>query len=123
MENENKYIKTWCIELRNAWIAKDFEAITALFSQTTSYFEDPFTAPGTTLTEIIHFWDEIAFQDIQSLIIEPLLSNGLTAAIHWYLEYNDTRDSSKFVMDGVYIVEFNSDHKCVSFKQWWVIKE
>lgn len=119
----NKHIAKWCTDLKSAWISNDIKNIMSIFSQTTTYYEDPFAPPGTNITEIRSFWEEIAFQDIISLVIEPIMSNGHYSTIHWYLEYKDTRDNSKYIMDGIYVVEFNAEHHCVSFRQWWVIKE
>lgn len=119
----NNHITNWCNELRAAWLAKDFSKLATIFSKTTSYFEDPFTEPGTSIEEIISYWDEIIFQKIVSLAIEPLIVSKDRATLHWYLDYKDTRDSEEYVMDGVYYIEFNDLFECTSFRQWWVLKE
>ena len=120
---DEKTVAIWCNELKNAWLKKDFVKITQLFSKTSLYYEDPFSDPGTTIEEINSYWEEIENQMINELIIEPILVADSRAAIHWYLDYMDIQDSSTYILDGIYIVEFNSASECIYFKQWWVAKE
>jgi len=120
---DNGKVADWCNKLKSAWLDKDFGKIACIFAETSSYYEEPFGEPGTTAGEIKSYWDEIIFQDINCLLIEPMLVDGNKAILHWYLDYNDTRESAQYVMDGIYAIEFNSANNCVSFKQWWVIKE
>ncbi|MDR2971980.1 MAG: hypothetical protein LBU83_08640 [Bacteroidales bacterium] len=120
---DKKQVSIWCNELKSAWIAKDFGKIMQIFSETTAYFEDPFSNPGTTVDEIKSYWDEIIYQEINELLIEPIMIKDTYATLHWYLSYKDIRDSSLYVMDGIYLVEFNALFECITFKQWWVIKE
>ena len=116
-------VTNWCNQLREAWVTRDFRKVEKIFSKTTLYFEDPFTAPGTSSEEIRSYWEEIEFQEINELVIEPLVVADSRAALHWYLDYKDARDSSEFIMDGVYLVVFNDFAECISFRQWWVIKD
>jgi len=120
---EKKQVLIWCNELRDAWIMKNFEKVAHIFSKTTTYFEDPFSPPGTTLDQIKSYWDDIVYQQINELSIKPLVVEDFTAVLHWNVDYNDERDSVKYVMDGIYLVEFNTLVECISFRQWWVVKE
>jgi len=120
---EKKYITTWCNELKEAWLTRDFGKITQIFSKTTAYFEDPFSPPGSTTDEILAFWEEIVYQEISEISIEPLVIENSRVVMHWFLDYKDVRDSSVHIMDGIYLAEFNTLLECKSFRQWWVIKE
>ena len=120
---DKKQVGNWCDALKDAWMAKDFERIAGIFPKTSLYYEDPFSTPGTTTGEIVAYWDEIVHQEINNLLIEPMVIEGFRATLHWYIDYRDIRDSSIYIMDGVYLVEFNECMECIFFKQWWVIKE
>lgn len=120
---DKRIVTDWCNMLKDAWLSKDLEKITYIFAETSSYYEDPFSKPGITSGEIRSYWDEIIFQDISGLLIEPILIDESKAILHWYLDYRDTRESTQYVMDGIYAVEFDSVNRCISFRQWWVIKE
>jgi len=115
-------VVVWCNELKEAWIAKNYNEVKKIFSATKYYFEDPFSAPGTTIEEIRSYWDEIEFQDINELVIQPLVIENMRSVLHWYLSYRDTRDATEHEMDGTYYVEFNENAECLLFKQWWVNK-
>ena len=64
-------------------------------------------------------WD----QRISKLELKPIAIDGNRLIVRWFLDYTDVRDDSLAIMDGVYQVDFDECRRCVSFTQWWVIKE
>lgn len=118
-----QYVSMWCENLVNSWLQVDFTSILNIFSEVELYYEDPFSEPGSTAKDIQGYWDEITFQKINNLQMEPIAIEGDVAIIRWYLDYEDTRTGEVFVMDGIYHVEFNKNQMCKKFTQWWVLKE
>jgi hypothetical protein len=116
-------ILIWCKKLETAWINKNIHEIMAIFSSVKTYYEDPFSPPGVTSDDISSYWEEISYQEITELKITPLAVDGLRTVLHWYLDFQDTRDNSRYTMDGVYLVDFDEDTNCINFCQWWVVKE
>ena len=117
------FIKRWCEELIIAWKECNIHKIVDIFSETETYFEDPFSNPGTNCKDIMAFWTEIDQQDIQSLKMEPVAIEKNRAIIRWYLDYFDVNTNEHYVMDGIYQVDFNENNRCMNFVQWWVMKE
>lgn len=113
----------WCNNLCESWRNVDFDRILDIFSDVESYYEDPFSKPGSTSDEIKAFWEEIKYQKIHELYLNPIAIDGNMVIIRWYLDYTDIRTGEKYVMDGIYHIEFNSNNKCTKFTQWWVMKE
>lgn len=119
----NEFITKWCENLKNAWINKDYDAIATIFSKTKTYYEDPFSEPGENINQIISFWEEIKYQNIQELNIIPIAIDNKRVIMRWFLNYEDCRDSTVVIMDGIYLADFNENMDCVNFIQWWVMKE
>lgn len=118
-----KFVAAWCKDLIDSWIKVDYDSILNIFGEMESYYEDPFSSPGSTTEDIQGYWEEIKYQKINELKMEPLVIENNSAVIRWYLDYNDTRTDEHFVMDGIYHIEFNEHQKCKKFTQWWVLKE
>lgn len=116
-------VSRWCENLTNSWLQVDYSSILNIFSEVQFYYEDPFSAPGTTAEDVKGYWEEIKFQKINELNMEPIAIEGDIAIIRWYLDYEDVRTSESYTMDGIYYVEFNENHMCKKFTQWWVLKE
>lgn len=118
-----EFATKWCNDLKCAWGKCDFQKITNIFSNTLKYYEDPFAIPGESADDILAFWEEIKYQRISKLELKPIAIDGDRLIVRWFLEYTDVRDDSPVIMDGVYQVDFDECGRCVSFTQWWVMKE
>ena len=118
-----EFATKWCNDLKFAWEKCDFQKITNIFSDTSEYYEDPFAIPGKSADDILAFWEEIKYQRISKLELKPIAIDGNRLIVRWFLDYTDVRDDSSAIMDGVYQVDFDECGRCVSFTQWWVIKE
>lgn len=118
-----EFATNWCNDLKFAWEKCDFQKITDIFSDTSEYYEDPFATPGKSADDILAFWQEIKYQRISKLELKPIAVDGDRLIVRWFLDYTDVRDDSSVIMDGVYQVDFDECGRCVSFTQWWVIKE
>ena len=118
-----KFATKWCNDLKFAWKKCDFQKIMNIFSDTSEYYEDPFAPPGKSADDILAFWEEIKYQRISKLELKPIAIDGNRLIVRWFLDYTDVRDDSLAIMDGVYQVDFDECRRCVSFTQWWVIKE
>lgn len=118
-----EFATKWCNDLKCAWEKCDFQKITNIFSDTSEYYEDPFATYGESADDILAFWEEIKYQRISKLKLNPIAIDGNRLIVRWFLDYTDIRDDSSMIMDGIYQVDFNECERCVSFTQWWVMKE
>ena len=118
---EQSFIYNWIYHFTESWKNHDVEAILNLFDDIQEYYEGPFSDPVSSRDEIAKLWVETEFQNIKTLNVEPIaLENGI-CAMHWFLDYEDSRDNNEYVMDGTYEVHFDSQGHCIFFKQWWVV--
>lgn len=118
-----EFATKWCNDLKFAWKKCDFQKIMNIFGDTSEYYEDPFATPGKSADDILAFWEEIKYQRISKLELKPIAIDGNRLIVRWFLDYTDVRDDSLAIMDGIYQVDFDECGRCVSFTQWWVIKE
>ena len=118
-----EFATKWCNDLKCAWEKCDFSQITNIFSDISEYYEDPFATPGKSTDDILAFWEEIKYQRISKLELKPIAIDGNRLIVRWFLDYTDVRNASSAIMDGIYQVDFDECGRCVSFTQWWVIKE
>lgn len=111
----------WINVFVTAWKEHDNETILDLFANVKEYYEGPFSKAVSTREEIGMLWDEIKYQDISALDVDLIAIEDGVCAMHWYFDYQDTRDNNRYEMDGTYEIHFNEIGQCIYFKQWWVM--
>ncbi len=120
---KNIFITEWINTFVNAWKEKKFDEIKKIFSHTVEYYEVPLGIATCGTENIIKLWEDIVYQEDIILEVNPIICEENIAVLHWYFKYKDSRDKKIYEMDGVYHLKFNDKHKCIYFKQWWVMSE
>lgn len=117
----NQSAEHWFCELQRIWIEKDLKAIPTLLSESFQYYESPFDLPLTTLEEVQNEWEAIKHQNIKSLEIKLLGSEGNNGmAVYHFI--NEQTDGTLAESRGVYWVELDKSGKATLFRQWWMNK-
>lgn len=118
---QNKQIVEWFESLKQIWLDKDIEAVKELLAVSFDYYEDPFLPPLTSWEEVKDAWQEIKNQNIVSLSITPVATEGKIGVGEYCLQLKNV-DGNLRESRGVYVVKLNDDGKATSFRQWWVVK-
>ncbi|MBQ3182201.1 MAG: nuclear transport factor 2 family protein [Clostridia bacterium] len=119
----NIFITEWINTFVKAWKKKDFTEIKKIFADTNEYYEVPLGVATCGIENILKLWEDIVYQEDIILKVDPIICDDNIAILHWYFKYKDSRDKQLYEMDGIYYLQFNDNHKCVFFKQWWVMSD
>jgi acyl-CoA thioesterase FadM len=108
----------WLRKLKIAWEGGDAKGAVSLFSHTREYYERPFKA-GTTKAEIEKYWEDIdGLRDITFDYRIAAIDGNLVVA-HWQNGFVTPDDDKRWLLDGVFFIEFDDAGNCSTFRQWW----
>lgn len=106
-------IEVWIEEFKKAWLAKNIRAVTNLFTEDVEYWETPFQKIAPR--DLNETWKAVLDQENISLVVEPIVSDGLHHTLRWEVAYE--RGGDAFQWAGVYIIELSDEGKCNYFYQ------
>lgn len=114
----NTELCSWLRLLARAWSTKNFDIVEQLFHKCTKYVEAPFREPGRNVQDIIEIWREIEDHSDLDLAFDIIAISGRVAVVNYFATYSDRKQSQK--SDGIYVIEFDDDGNCRTFRQWSV---
>jgi hypothetical protein len=108
-----------------AWISNDPDEVRALFASDASYSVNPFEPPWVGREEIVAQWtadprrqEEVAFDHT------ALAAEGETGIAAWRVSFVSTQqERARVEMDGVLLLRFDDDGKCVDHREWFFKRE
>ncbi|MEN2738945.1 nuclear transport factor 2 family protein [Microbacterium sp. X-17] len=112
----------WMNRLRDAWLATDLEAAMELFRSTREYYERPF-AVTTEQSDIREFWKDLGSFTDPGFEFDILAVDGPRGVVHISYSFTFPEAELSYLVDGVYVLDFDDDGDCVVFRQWWFAKE
>ena len=114
----------WINKMGQAWMDKSPEVIPELFAESFKYYETPFSNPLTSKNQLIELWQEVpdSQKDI-SFNFEIIFESDYRYVAHWQASFVRIPSGKKAFLDGIFLVNLNSEGLCTLFKQWWVTKE
>lgn len=91
-----------------------------LFAQDAGYYETPFAEPMIGREAIFDYWNDGArnLKDKESTF-EILSVNGNRGIAHWQSKFTVIESGKRLALDCVFIVEFDDDGLCHTFREWW----
>ena len=114
----------WVNTMGKAWITRNPELIPPLFADEFKYFESPFADPVTSKKDLLILWQEVpqSQKDVK-FNFEIISSSDFRYIAHWQASFTRTPSGKKAFLDGIFLINLNSEGLCTLFKQWWVNKE
>jgi ketosteroid isomerase-like protein len=102
----------------------DPQASANLFAENARYHENPFDEPITGRTAIYEYWDKGArnLKDKESTF-EILSVQENRGIAHWQSKFTVTESGKRLALDCLFVVEFDDEGLCQSFREWWHIRE
>jgi hypothetical protein len=120
------------VELFRAWMEaygkasreNDPQASANLFAQDALYYESPFEEPLLGREDIYEYWRKGShnLRDKQS-IYEILAVRDHLGIARWQAQFTVIESGKHFVLDCIFVVEFNEDGLCQTFREWWHIRD
>jgi hypothetical protein len=114
----------WLERYGQAWIKRDPKAAVELFAPDARYYETPFDAPLVGLAGIWQYWQQVPqSQESISFQATPLaIANGSYIA-RWQAKFTRIPSGRRVELDGVFVLEFDSQGLCVELREWWHRRE
>jgi hypothetical protein len=115
---------TWLERYGQAWIKRDPEAAVQLFAPDARYHETPFDAPLVGRTDIWQYWQHVAeSQESVSFQATPLAIVKGACIARWQAKFTRVPSARRVELDGVFVLEFDSQGLCVELREWWHRRE
>ena len=119
----SKTFSSWLEAYGRASIQNDPQASAELFARNAEYYETPFDMPMIGRDAIRKYW-EIGAQALKDkeASYEVLSVKDNLGIARWQSKFTDVNSGKRFMLDCVFLVEFNNNDKCSVFREWWHIK-
>jgi ketosteroid isomerase-like protein len=110
----------WLERYRRAWIERDADAASQLFTEDATYREQPFQAPFVGRAAIRDYWSRVtASQTDVKLRYGRSIVDGHRVAVEWWanLQTND----GPLTLAGEFLLLFAESGQCRELREYWVL--
>ncbi len=115
-----KAFNAWLEQYRKAWENCDANAAATLFTNDAEYYWTPFEEPKRGQDEIAVAWkDATSRQQDVHFTYTILAVTNRTGIVHWHTSFTRITTGKHVELDGIIMAEFDSDHTCRVFREWW----
>jgi ketosteroid isomerase-like protein len=116
-------LQQWLASYKNAWETRDAEAAGRLFTQDATYRETPYAEPLRGRSAIRAYWTSVtADQRGIEFQFEIVATNGCVGVATWTASFTSTSTGGSVELDGVFVLEFDSDNLCCELREWWLLR-
>lgn len=118
------HFQRWMETYGKASAENDPRTSANLFAQNAHYYESPFDEPMIGRHSIYEYWNRGA-QALRGKISchEILAVIGNTGIARWQSRFTVIESGKRLVLDCLFVVEFNEEGLCQTFREWWHICE
>jgi len=112
----------WLARYRRAWIERDGDAASLLFTEDATYREQPFQAAFTGRAAIRDYWRRVtASQTGVELRYGRSIVNDRRLAVEWWanLQTND----GPLTLAGEFLLLFAESGECRELREYWVLTQ
>jgi nuclear transport factor 2 (NTF2) superfamily protein len=112
----------WLERYRRAWIERDAEAASRLFTEDASYREQPFQEAFVGRAAIRDYWQRVtASQSSVELRYGRAIVDGHRLAVEWWA--NLQTDSGPITLAGEFLLRFAESGECRELREYWVLTQ
>jgi hypothetical protein len=116
-------VMEWLAAYGLAWETRDADAAAALFTENSTYQENPFEEAFAGRTGIRDYWSRVtADQRDVSFTSNVINTFGRSAVAHWSARFTSASSGAIVDLDGVFVLEFDESDLCSSLREWWIVK-
>ena len=110
----------WLERYRRAWIEKDAEAASRLFTEDATYREHPFQPAFVGREAIRDYWARVtASQTSVELRYGQPIVDGQRLAVEWWA--NLQTDSGPLTLAGEFLLLFADSGECRELREYWLL--
>ena len=121
--NRNDF-KAWLDLYGMAWKTRNPKLMPDLFDNDATYYEKPFESPLAGIDSITEYWETVAkTQDDVNFEYEILSVSDGKGIAHWKASFLRKEAQTQINLDGIMLVNLNSENKCTNFREWWQSKK
>ena len=118
---EHEYVD-WLARYRRAWIERDADAASRLFTEDATYREQPFEAPFVGRTAIRAYRSKVtASQTNVELRYGKSIVDGRRLAVEWWA--NLQADGAPLTLAGEFLLLFAETGECRELREYWVLAQ
>ena len=116
--------QTWMDIYGKASEENDPQTSANLFTQDASYYENPFDKPIIGRDAIYAYWNKGAqtLTEKQSTYQILCVKDNLGIA-RWQSKFAAIESGKHVALDCLFVVEFNEEGLCKTFREWWHLRE
>jgi len=116
----SEILSRWLKAYGRAWETRDPVAVSALFAEDASYHELPFADPAIGHAGIRQYW-ESATRNQSSIVFsaEVVAVADNQGIAHWSAEFTREPSGVHTKLDGVFLLEFDTQGLCRKLREWW----
>jgi ketosteroid isomerase-like protein len=112
----------WLERYRRAWIERDADAASRLFTEDATYREQPFEAPFVGRGAIRDYWARVtASQTSVELRYGQPVVNGNRLAVEWWA--NLQTSDGPLTLAGEFLLLFAENGNCRELREYWVLTQ
>jgi uncharacterized protein (TIGR02246 family) len=112
----------WLERYRRAWIERDAEAASQLFTDDATYREQPFQAPFVGRAAIRDYWAKVtALQTSVELRYGHPIVDGNRLAVEWWANL-ETSDGP-LTLAGEFLLQFAENGDCRELREYWLLTQ
>jgi hypothetical protein len=112
--------KSWLDAYGQAWMNRNPEAATALFTEGGTYQVTPFLDPMRGRKAIFEYWSEVARTEEEIRFgYEILVENGQLNIARWTASFIIVPQGLVTRLDGIFLVSLDGEGLCRSLQEWW----
>lgn len=119
-----KQFQRWMEAYGKASAQNDFQASANLFAHNAAYYETPFAEPIVGRQSIREYWNKAAqkLRDKKSTF-EVVSVQDHRGIARWSSQFTVIESGKRLALDCLFVVEFNDQGLCQTFREWWHIYE
>lgn len=112
----------WLERYRRAWIERDADAASQLFTEDATYREQPFQSPFVGRAAIQNYWANVtASQTAVELRYGKSLVDGRRLAVEWWA--NLQANGALITLAGEFLLLFAETGECRELREYWVLTQ
>jgi hypothetical protein len=119
--NKHEYV-SWLERYRRAWIERDADAASRLFTEDATYREQPFEAPFVGRAAIRDYWARVtASQTGVELRYGRSIVDGRRLAVEWWANLQTIE--GPVTLAGEFLLRFAETGECLELREYWVLTQ
>ncbi len=117
---DQQSFKRWLDTYGHAWMSRDPDAATALYTDDAIYQVTPFDKRPQGRAAIHEYWNGVAkTQENIQFSYEVLAVTSEHGLARWQASFVRVPSGLITKLDGIFLIALDSDGRCHSLREWW----